>query len=164
VAAEREPGDDLVLHYFLDGEVGRTRPSLQDPATRRRADGLWRHTCLEAFVKPVEGPAGGEAYWEFNLAPSLDWQAYAFEGYRRDQQQAQIAAPMIESRYGASGWELSVRWRLGGVVPGGAWRLAVSAVIEEPDGALSYWALRHPAGRPDFHHRDGFILNLAVTA
>jgi hypothetical protein len=41
-----------------------------------------------------------------------------------------------------------------------ALRLALSAVIEETDGHLSYWALAHPAERPDFHHRDGFVLAL----
>jgi hypothetical protein len=39
-------------------------------------------------------------------------------------------------------------------------RAAVSAVIEQHDGAISYWALAHPAGKPDFHHRDGFVLKL----
>jgi hypothetical protein len=43
-------------------------------------------------------------------------------------------------------------------------RLAVSAVLEARDGSLSYWALRHPPGRPDFHHRDGFALTLEPPA
>jgi hypothetical protein len=34
-------------------------------------------------------------------------------------------------------------------------------VIEEGDGVLSYWALRHPAARPDFHHPEGFALEIA---
>jgi hypothetical protein len=33
-------------------------------------------------------------------------------------------------------------------------------VIEAADGSLSYWALRHPPGKPDFHHRDAFALEL----
>jgi hypothetical protein len=39
-------------------------------------------------------------------------------------------------------------------------RLAVSAVIEESDGRISYWALAHPPGKPDFHHADGFVVAL----
>jgi hypothetical protein len=38
--------------------------------------------------------------------------------------------------------------------------LGLAAVIEEQDGALSYWALRHPAGTPDFHHPEAFALAL----
>ena len=29
--------------------------------------------------------------------------------------------------------------------------LALSAVVEDLGGALAYWALEHPAGKPDFH-------------
>jgi hypothetical protein len=39
-------------------------------------------------------------------------------------------------------------------------RLAITAVIEDSQGALSYWALAHPASRPDFHHHNGFVLEL----
>ena len=43
---------------------------------------------------------------------------------------------------------------------GEALQLGLAAVIESADGALSYWALRHPPGEPDFHHRDAFALAL----
>ena len=33
------------------------------------------------------------------------------------------------------------------------------AVIEAIDG-FSYWALRHPADKPDFHNTEGFALLL----
>jgi hypothetical protein len=38
--------------------------------------------------------------------------------------------------------------------------LGLSAVIEEDDGVVSYWALKHPPGPPDFHHASGFVLEL----
>ncbi len=39
-------------------------------------------------------------------------------------------------------------------------QLALSAVIEDKQGVLSYWALTHPPGKPDFHHPDAFVLEL----
>ena len=39
--------------------------------------------------------------------------------------------------------------------------IALSAVVEQSNGSLSYWALKHPPGRPDFHHADGYVLELA---
>lgn len=42
----------------------------------------------------------------------------------------------------------------------GPWEIAISAVIEEADGAKSYWALVHPSDKPDFHHPDSFVLEL----
>ncbi|NMF90687.1 hypothetical protein GPA26_19635, partial [Aromatoleum petrolei] len=38
--------------------------------------------------------------------------------------------------------------------------LGLTAVVETLDGTLSYWALRHPSARPDFHLRDAFTLPL----
>ncbi|MGH8562518.1 MAG: hypothetical protein ACRES4_11180, partial [Nevskiales bacterium] len=39
-------------------------------------------------------------------------------------------------------------------------RFGLSAVIEAANGSLSYWALKHPAEEPDFHHPDSFTLSL----
>ena len=38
--------------------------------------------------------------------------------------------------------------------------VALAAVIEDRSGALSYWALRHAPGKPDFHHPQGFALQI----
>ena len=38
-------------------------------------------------------------------------------------------------------------------------RIGLAAVVEEKSGALSYWALRHAPGKPDFHHPDAFALD-----
>ena len=42
-------------------------------------------------------------------------------------------------------------------------RLALAAVVEEDDGRLSYWALQHAPGNPDFHHPEGFALELRAA-
>ena len=39
-------------------------------------------------------------------------------------------------------------------------RASLAAVIEEEDGAKSYWALAHPPGKSDFHHTDCFVARL----
>ncbi|MGH8770025.1 MAG: hypothetical protein ACREV2_02415, partial [Burkholderiales bacterium] len=39
-------------------------------------------------------------------------------------------------------------------------KLALTAVIEDENGKLSYWALEHPPGKPDFHHQVAFALEL----
>lgn len=46
----------------------------------------------------------------------------------------------------------------------GPWVAAITAVIEEADGTKSYWALAHPSEKPDFHHPDGFVLDLFARA
>ena len=50
---------------------------------------------------------------------------------------------------------------LRGVVP---LHLALAAVIEAEDGQLSYWALKHPRGKPDFHRAAGFVASVRSPA
>ena len=154
----RGPGGALLVHYYLLGEVGAVVPSLRMLSTNRRADELWLHTCFEAFVKPE----GSEAYWEFNIAPTWDWQCYALSGYRTGRHpEDAIAAPSAEGRYAENGWELRTHWSLAGVVPDDKpWQLGLSAVIEDKSGAISYWALRHAPDQPDFHHASAFALTV----
>jgi hypothetical protein len=50
--------------------------------------------------------------------------------------------------------------RLPGFQPDVYLSLGLAAVIEDLNGALSYWALKHPPGKPDFHHSDNFALQI----
>jgi hypothetical protein len=151
----------LLLHYYVNGNPKRLVPSPWTTPGRRRADELWLHTCFEAFVRP----AGSEAYLEFNVAPNFDWQAYRLGGYRRDRQPADdIDQPAIEGRLMGESYELRVYLPLTDIVPNAVpWQLGLSAVIEDKDGATSYWALQHAPGKPDFHHASAFALELPVT-
>lgn len=57
--------------------------------------------------------------------------------------------------------QLELTCALTALLPGGGpLELAVTAVVEQAGGALSYWALAHPGRAPDFHRRDGFQLRL----
>jgi hypothetical protein len=162
VRLARTNGDRLALTYTVAGDLRGVR--LPEPAPPRRADGLWRHTCFEAFVAPDPGTA----YVELNFAPSGQWACYAFERYREgmvspaDMPEPQITvladAPRavgVERR-----WTLSAAARIRSLDKGAPVRVALAAVIEEGDGRLSYWALRHPPGRPDFHRPEGFALRI----
>ena len=158
VYVSRGKTGSLLVHYYLAGGVDDVTPSLRSASTFRRADELWQHTCFEAFVKP----AGSETYWEFNAAPTWDWQAYGLSGYRTGRHPVEgISKPSIEGRYGHDGWELRVHWPLASMVPNDVdWQVGLSAVIEDKDGTISYWALAHAPGKPDFHHADAFVLQL----
>jgi hypothetical protein len=153
-----EPGV-LELRYEVIGDIAGLR--LPPPAPPGRADELWRHTCLEAFVRGPEG----EAYLELNFSPSGQWAAWWLEGYRQGMAPAPIAEPDVRVRTARPGFQLAVRVALdqvAGLPPDAAWRLGLSAVIEAADGQVSYWALAHPPGRPDFHHADCFARELVA--
>lgn len=154
------PGNLSVI-YRLEGNLGQMRiPSAKPP---RFADELWRHTCFELFV----ARDGATGYEEFNFSPSGEWAVYAFSEYRqRVSISAEILAslhPRIAVRQTEQAMELEAVVELDRLSP--CYReakilLGLSAVIEAQTGALSYWALKHPSPKPDFHHREGFALEL----
>lgn len=151
----------LELRYVVTGAIdGLQLPARTAPV---RTDELWKHTCFEAFVRG----AAGEDYCEFNFAPSTQWAAYRFTGYRDGMKPiGEIDAPLIEVRSTREHFEMDVSLDLGRAaeLPKDApWRVGVSAVIEETGGGKSYWALAHPAGKADFHHADSFVLNLLTA-
>ncbi len=127
-------------------------PEAEEPG---RADELWKTTCFEAFRQP----AGGHNYREWNFAPSGDWAAYDFSGYREGMAEAEVAAPYIRAEDNFT-W-----WALGATITAAAdqqWQLGLSAVLEEKNGSKSYWALAHPnSDKPDFHATDCFAAKLA---
>ena len=92
------------------------------------------------------------------------WAAFAFRGYRDGGPLSDPAlAPGIAVRREPGRLLLDARVplaRLSSAYPAARLRVALTAVVEAADGGRSFWALRHPAGRPDFHHHDGFALVL----
>lgn len=144
----------LVLHYRVAGQVeGIQLPSSAPPGP---ADVLWQHTCLEAFVSPVQAAH----YREFNFSPSQQWAAYCFSAERQRDADAESCRPIQPAiRLGHSPDQLDLWATLteAALPPGPRLCLGLSAVIETQGGHLSYWALQHPrAERPDFHHRGGW--------
>jgi predicted GIY-YIG superfamily endonuclease len=144
-------GDDLRVRYVVTGDIGVLAiPTPEDPG---RADGLWRHTCFEAFLRHADGD-----YWEINLSPSRLWAAYRFSGYRAGMEPLEIAVPHLRCTSDPTALRLEAVLRLPRLKQ--EMRLNLAAVIEETSGRRSYWALAHPPGPPDFHHPDCFVLEL----
>lgn len=120
-----------------------------------RRDGLWKTTCFEAFLRAPRA----RGYFEFNFSPSTEWAAYRFRAYREDMTAIDLPAPSIVARSSARRFHLRASIDLPAIRDAArltAFSAGLTAVIEEKDGEKSYWALAHPPGKPDFHHRDGF--------
>jgi hypothetical protein len=102
----------------------------------------------------------GPGYREFNLSPSGQWAVYGFRGYRDGGQRDGGVAPRIVVRRSPHRLELEAQIDRDVLTQHRSLRLGLSAVVEDAGGALSYWALQHPPGKPDFHHVDSFALQL----
>jgi hypothetical protein len=139
----------VMLRYRLDGCEDVILPKGRGTG---QTDELWQSTCFELFLAD-----GGGRYREFNFAPDGRWAAYAFGGYRnRVGDHDPVTMPEIAMDSGLS--VLTVTVFLDEAELAGASHAALTAVVEERGGRMSYWALRHPGLKPDFHEPTCFVL------
>jgi hypothetical protein len=137
----------------LEFRVSGGSLALPEELSPRRSDALWKSTCFELFTRPI----GSERYCEFNFSPSGEWAAYSFSGYREGMAALDIAPPLIGRTVKGRELVIGVSVALPLEQP---LRLGLSAVIKETSGRISYWALAHPAAKPDFHHPDSFVYEI----
>jgi len=149
---------DIRFDYHLNADL----PRLLIPALTLSTpkDNLWEQSCFEAFIA-VEGE---KAYHEYNFSPSRQWAMYAFADYRERVTWKISQSPTIKRQQKDKQLSINVTLPVA-CLPANpekkTLQIGVSAVIETRDGDISYWALKHPSHRPDFHHRESFILGQA---
>ncbi|WP_106639253.1 DOMON-like domain-containing protein [Allosphingosinicella vermicomposti] len=173
----------IALRFVASGNIDAVRFP-HHVTSHARKDELWRTTCFEAFLRVGDD----NAYREFNLAPSGNWNCYHFTGYRENMApENHVGDPAIQTymrreplgpgddghsssigpldRFEAPFLMLTATLELqSAMLPlDQPWHLALSAVIEEKNDRVSYWALKHPSGKPDFHHEDCFALELPAA-
>lgn len=152
----------LLLRFKLVGDIARLRIAAPNPQPGR-GNRLWETTCFEVFL----ARADQAFYREFNFSPSGDWATYAFSDYRTPcpaPEAPLVTAPRLSILKTPGRFELEAELDAN-ALPAGQSPLLVglTAVVESDDltdGRHSYWALHHPAPRPDFHRRAGFVLRL----
>jgi hypothetical protein len=162
VQCRLSPEGALSLSYHLEGQLDQLRIPAPNPTPCCR-DELWRNTCFEVFI----AGDGERGYREFNFSPSGDWAVYEFDDYRFGMRSPEMPVALrLDVFPEVDGLRLDVTLPPGLIQANPAasspLRLAIATVIELADGSHGYWALRHPPGKPDFHHAGGFDLRLAV--
>ena len=158
VHIDRAEGGCLQIKYALCGLIEEIRfPEVTQP---ERRDELWKNTCFELFC----GRADDGSYVEFNFAPSGQWAAYAFTGYRAGMTELACAPPQIGCTAGEGMFEMTVTLDLPESLRTLDLVAGFSAVIADRHGRTAYWALAHPPGKADFHHKDCFALQLEARS
>jgi hypothetical protein len=158
VTATLGQGGEIKLVYRVTGALEALKIAV--PAIPDRVDGLWKSTCFELFV----GNSEDKSYLEYNFAPSGQWAAYQFSGYRAGMAQLGGCAPFISTVQSGDVLTVSVRLYMPDTAPDAELSVGISAVVATKSGKISYWALAHPAGSPDFHHKDCFALKLEARS
>jgi hypothetical protein len=168
------PPQDLLPNIELNGRIDRQNEMLSiayqlqgnlneiaiDPpiSIPNRKFELWMATCFEFFI----GIPGNSDYWEFNLAPSGDWNVFHLDDYRQGLQNelAFTTLPFTIDRQ-ANSLLLTLTFDLSKIIPvERALEISVTTVIKSQQHEISYWALTHPGTAADFHRRDSFIIKI----
>jgi hypothetical protein len=147
----------LAIRYALLGRLADLVIPAPAAVPARRY-GLWEETCFESFLGPKDSPR----YWECNLSPSGDWNVYAFTAYRQGMEE-ELALTLLSFKVQRKSDSLSLALKLdldAIVRADQALEVAVSAVIKQRNGEVTYWALTHRGPQADFHCRDSFIIAL----
>ena len=158
VTITRGTTGEVMVTYRVSGETG----ALEIPARSapNRIDGLWKNTCFELFIGNFED----ENYLEYNFSPSRQWAAYQFAGYRSDMAALETNAPNITVVQDAAALTLIATIALPDAWQERSLRAGISAVMATKSGDISYWAAAHPPGKPDFHHKDCFAVQLEARS
>ena len=123
-----------------------------------RQNELWEETCFELFL----GGRGSDQYWEFNFSPSGHWNVYRFDAYREGmEEETAFSSLPFSVKNEQDELLLDLEFSLDDIIPEDeGLEISVSAVVRLKDGRVIYWAMTHPGPKPDFHHRDGFVIEL----
>ena len=152
VVVDRNP-HILTLRYELSDPAAQV--ALAAPAeSPLRKNNLWEETCFECFI----ATPGSSAYWEFNFAPSGNWNAYHFEAYRQGmREETNFEAMPLRISRAPNVLTLIAEIDLRKMYLGNlSIQLGLTAVIKTSDDAVSFYALAHHGAQPDFHLRESF--------
>ncbi|HEY9727386.1 MAG TPA: DOMON-like domain-containing protein [Chroococcales cyanobacterium] len=149
--------NQLHLDYTLSGNLKEVLIAAPSEIPTRKHE-LWQETCFEFFL----GINNSEQYWEFNLSPAGHWNVYRFDGYRQGMQE-EIAFSALPFSVEDKGdyFAIALGVDLDKIVsPNQVLDVAITTVIKQRDGEVSYWALTHRGTEADFHLRESFVIEL----
>ncbi|MEH1875319.1 DOMON-like domain-containing protein [Nostoc sp.] len=148
-------GNQLAIRYMLEDDLKEIAivPLSNTPSRKHE---LWQDTCFEFFL----GVKDSARYWEFNLSPAGHWNVYRFDGYRQGMQEETAFENLsFNVQNQADSLALALNVDLDKIISvKQAIEVAITTVIKDRDGEVTYWALTHKGAETDFHLRDSFIV------
>jgi hypothetical protein len=150
--------NQLTINYRLAGDLSQILIPSVTVSPHRQFE-LWEATCFEFFIAPVNE----SYYWEFNLAPSGNWNIFRLDDYRQGlkNEETVVSLPMQIQQHDKL-VILDLQLSLDMLIPRNqALDISVTTVIQDQSNNFSYWALQHTGAAADFHRREDFTLQIA---
>jgi len=151
VEINRPKPNQLELTYRLAADLDEV--ALPAASTFGAQDNLWQHTCFELFFRAQDD----DAYHEYNFSPSNAWNHYSFTSYRQRDMAAAKVAPAMDFQRLQDTLIATVTVPIDIMGP---LELSLTAVMEDNQDNITYWATAHAGEAPDFHHPDSFTIAL----
>ncbi len=145
-------GDALFVSYKVTGVLALL--DLGDAPKHMRVMKLWERTCFELFIKNSR-----DQYLEFNFSPVFEWNAFYFEKKGDQLKEWQgVQSVKIDILHSLEVFQLIAEIKKSDLPKDffHQTEAAITSVIKEKSGDLSYWAITHEDVRPNFHHFDSF--------
>jgi hypothetical protein len=151
-------GTVLKIIFELNAGLADLNIPIFKPAIAQRKDNLWEHTCFEIFL----GQHGMQDYREFNLSPAGDWNVYSFSGYRQGIKPEMHfnTLPFDVEIVSDQELKLAVTIDLKILQDYSVIDVGLSAVLEQVNGVITWWAIDHQEDVPDFHAKEGWLKSL----
>jgi len=161
----KRDGSALRVAYLLTGDLDKVvLPPLN--SSTNRAEKLWEETCFEIFLGAGLERARDLLYREFNLSPSGAWNVLTLQGYRyATKEEPSFEALPFTVEQTDDGLSINADIDISSLVEGAnPIRVGISTVliVKDAEGKAqeTFWAIKHPASKPDFHHPSSFNLSL----
>ena len=148
------------ITYNIHGPIETLENTESGPLQKEPIEGLWKTTCFEFFC----GPVFETHYMEWNFAASGYWGNAYLENYRKiSHAHHSFVKPLEVNFQTPNKEELKVNVTL--CLPNTLWagkplQGHCPVILDHGSGLLSYWAGKHPSGKPDFHARNFFDMKL----
>ncbi|MBN3907415.1 MAG: DOMON-like domain-containing protein [Nostoc sp. NMS1] len=149
--------NQFAIRYMLEGDLKEIAIALPSNTLSRKHE-LWKDTCFEFFL----GIKNSQQYWEFNLSPTGHWNVYRLDGYRQGiQEETAFENLPFNVQNQADSLALALNVDLDKIIfVEQPIEVAITTVIKDRYGEVTYWALTHQGTEADFHLRDSFIVEL----
>ena len=148
----------LRIHYKVHGNAFEVAVCSKK-SLPQFTDELWKKTVFELFLKREDE----SSYTEWNFSPSGNWACYDFDAYRKpshSQNNLESKPRKMEFLKTADSIDFIVEIDLPKKYQDNEILefQACSVIKKLSDGSLSYFAIKHPSQKADFHNAQEFSL------
>ncbi len=152
--------ENLKVEYEIVGDVSDYH--FPKESQQKRANELWKDTCFELFI----ANASSKEYYEINISPSTEWNAYHFKSYKEEMKESDaLFPPFIQTQHLLNRCIFSFQMSFQESILEKELELNLALILLDNQGIRHFYAINRRKEFPDFHDRGyyNFLKNQTAT-